>query len=99
RLDLVEPHVALLGPALLGDAGVGTDFVIEHFEALLALEPAPHLARQHGIEAAVEIDDIALRVDYEVAVDEDFGQLLEALEKGTQRIGSGHGFKLAQSWV
>src|ERR1043166_6342509 len=50
--DLVEPDVAIVGPALLGDALGLADVELDHLEAALALEAARHLARQQREERA-----------------------------------------------
>ena len=68
--DLVEADVPVVGPALLGDALGLADVELEDLVAVLALEAAGDLARQEREERAVEVDDPALGVDDEVAVDD-----------------------------
>ena len=85
--DLVEADVAVVGPALLRDALVLADVELEDLVAVLALEAARDLARQQGEERAVEVDDAALGVDDEVAVDDRVRDALELGEELLQRRG------------
>jgi hypothetical protein len=83
--DLVEADVAVAGPALARDALVAADVELDDVVAVLALEAARDLARQHGEERAVEVDDAALVIDDEVAVDDRRRRPLELGEELLQR--------------
>jgi hypothetical protein len=90
--DLVEPDVAAVRPALLRDALRLADVELEHVVTVLALEPAGDLARQQGEEGAIEVDDPALGVDHEVAVDDrarDPLELCEELLESRRRVCHG----------
>ena len=77
--------MTVVGPALLGDALALADVQLEHVVAVLALEPARELARQQREERAVEVDDPALVIDDEVAVDDRARDPLELREELLQR--------------
>ena len=83
--DLVESDVAIVVPALLGDALGAADVELDDLEATLALETASHLTRQHGEEGAIEVDDAPLGVDDEIAVDDRVGHPLELGQELSER--------------
>ena len=71
-----------------GDALVLADVELEDLEAVLALEAAGDLARQQREERAVEVDDPALGVDDEVAVDDRVRHPLELGQELLERRGA-----------